>query len=124
VVGGNLGWSFVQKQLWAGAGSFIFSTDENRFKEYLHRDRNFADPDYLGDPPLMGGVMGKADISRVPKWDSRELCAKASLHFRGEAKQWAAVHIDPDGLATGPGLRGKLHPAQWAAHWVTYRRDR
>ena len=124
VIGGKIGWSFVDRQLWTAPGSFGFATDENNLKEYLHRDRNFADPDYLGDPPLMGSVMGKADFVRVPKWDSRELCAKAALHFRGEAKKWAVVHIDPDGLAAGPGLMGKLHPTQWAAHWVTYTKDR
>jgi hypothetical protein len=118
-IGGVLAWNFVQKQLWTGVGSFVFTADENYLKQCLERDKNFADPDFQGNPQLQGKA-----CTIQPKWDSRELCAKASVHFRGESKGEIAVHIDPDGLATGPGLLGKLHPSQWLEHWYTYRQKR
>lgn len=118
MIAGVPGWSFVGKKLWAGKGSFIFSTDERKLIRCLYHDDNFANPDVPEDP------RPPVRFDAPNEWDSRELCAWGSLHFRGKLTQEVAVHIDPAGLASRPGVLGKLDPRAWRAHWDTWKYDR
>ena len=109
---GMPGWFFIKKVQSCEVGYFMFwARSVEDFKESLTFENTFASP-------------GSAD-----SWDSRELCPYASVHFKHDAKDFAklsngenivSVHIDPRGLATAPGVWGKVSPLQGLDHLCNY----
>jgi hypothetical protein len=123
-IAGIRGWDFVGKVRWADVGAFIFEADEPKLRTCLTRERNFADPTRGPSCSVahLAPMMPVITDCRIT-WDSRELCSRASIHFRKETDHEATVHIDPDGLFAAPGLLAKVDPIQWARHWVVYKKD-
>jgi hypothetical protein len=117
MIAGTPGWEYVGRLRWAEPGSFTFLTNEQRLKDCLRREKNFANPNII--------AINRFECTTPDEWDSRELRAWGSLHFRSEpVRQVVSVHIDPAGLASAPGILGKLDPRAWGAHCDTWRNKR
>ncbi len=65
------------------------------------------------------GTFTKPGIKAMDNWDSREFVAKLQLHFKHfsgwKDKDRVEVHIDPEGLYSGPGI-GRANVFQMLAH--------
>lgn len=98
---------FVGRQAATTPGrlEFFVLPDVETFRSALKKSETFTNPD-----------------SDINNWDSREIVSNLQLHFK-HFKGWTdknqvEVHIDPEGLYSGPGI-GRINVFQMIAHGCT-----